>query len=93
LSKCQKTVESSNYGPELAVSRKAKELILELRFMLRSLGVALDEPTLILGDDITLILDTSVPSSLFKKNQYAIAYHRVREAIATKIFHFSFVKS
>jgi hypothetical protein len=42
FSKCQKTVETSNYGSELVDSRIATELILEIRYMLRLLGVALD---------------------------------------------------
>ncbi len=50
VSKRQKTVETSTYGSELVASRIATELILEVRYMLRSLGVALDGPTLMLGD-------------------------------------------
>jgi hypothetical protein len=42
--KRQKTVETSTYGSELVASRIATELILEIRYMLRSLGVALDGP-------------------------------------------------
>jgi hypothetical protein len=53
--KCQKTVETSIYGSELVASRIATELILEVRFMLRSLGVDLDGPTLMLGDYKSLV--------------------------------------
>jgi hypothetical protein len=42
ISKRQKTVETSIYGSELVASRVATELILEIRYMLRSLGVGLD---------------------------------------------------
>jgi hypothetical protein len=35
ISKRQKTVETSTYGSELVTSRIAKELILEIRYMLR----------------------------------------------------------
>jgi hypothetical protein len=42
ISKHQKTVETSTYGSELVASRVATELILEIRYMLLSLGVALD---------------------------------------------------
>jgi hypothetical protein len=45
VSKRQKTVETSTYGSDLVASRIATELILEVRFMLRSLDVALDGPT------------------------------------------------
>jgi hypothetical protein len=46
ISKRQKTVEISTYGSELVASRIATELFLEVRYMLRSLGVALDGPEL-----------------------------------------------
>ena len=56
--------------------------------MLQSLGVALDGPALMLGDNMSVVLNTSVPSSVLKKEHNAIAYHRVREAIAAKILQF-----
>jgi hypothetical protein len=48
--------------------------ILEVRYMLRSLGVALDGPSLMLGDNMSVVLNTTVPSSVLKKHN-AIAYH------------------
>jgi hypothetical protein len=39
--KGQKTVETSTYDSESVASRIATELILEIRYMLRSLGVTL----------------------------------------------------
>jgi hypothetical protein len=61
--------------------------------MLRSLGVDLDGPTLMLGDNMSAVFDTSVPSSILKKKHNAIAYHRVREATAAKVMSFAYVKS
>jgi hypothetical protein len=55
--------------------------------------VALDGPTLMLGDNMSVILNTSVPLSVLKKQHHTIAYHRVREAIAAKILRFVFVRS
>jgi hypothetical protein len=75
-------VETSTYGSELVDSRISTELILEVRYMLRSLGVALDGPTLMLGENMSVVLNTTVPSSVLKKKHNAIAYDRVREAIA-----------
>jgi hypothetical protein len=60
--------------------------------MLRSLGVDLDGSTLMLGDNMSVVLNTSVPSSVLKKKQNAIAYHRVRQAIAAKVMRFAYVK-
>jgi hypothetical protein len=61
LSKRQKTVETSTYDSELAASRVATELIVEVRYMLRSLGVALDGPALMLRDNMSVVLNVSVP--------------------------------
>jgi hypothetical protein len=91
--KRQKTVETSTYGSGLVASRIATELILEIRYMLRSLGVALDRPALMLGDNMSGILNTTVPSSVLKKKHNAIACHRVREAIAERIMRFAYIKS
>jgi hypothetical protein len=93
VSKRQKTVETSTYGSELVASRIATELILEVRYMLQSLGVSLDGPALMLGDNMSVVLNTSVPSSVLKKKHNAIAYHRVREAIAAKILRFAYIRS
>jgi hypothetical protein len=43
VSKLQKTLETSNYG------------IHEIRYMFRSLGVALDGPALMLGDNMSVV--------------------------------------
>jgi hypothetical protein len=68
----------------LLASRIATEFILEDWYMLRSLGVALDGPALMLGDDMSVFLNTKVSSSILKKKDNAIAYHRVRESICSK---------
>jgi hypothetical protein len=69
----QKTVETSNYGSESVASRIATELTLEISYMLRSLGVVLDGPALMLGDNMTVFLNATVPSSVLKKKHNAIA--------------------
>jgi hypothetical protein len=93
VSKRQKTVETSTYDSELAASRIATELILEFRDMLRSLGVELDGPELILGDNMSVVLNTTVASSVLKKKHNAIAYHRVREAFLVRMMRFAYIKS
>jgi hypothetical protein len=74
-------------------SKVAMELILEIRYMLRSLGVALDGSALMLGDNMSVVLNTKVLSSVLKKKHNAIAYHRVREAIVASIMRFAYIKS
>jgi hypothetical protein len=80
VSKRQKTVETSTYGSELVASRISKELILEVRCMFRSFGVALNRPALMLGDNMSVVLNTTVPSSALKKKHNTITYHQVGKA-------------
>jgi hypothetical protein len=57
------------------------------------MGVAFDGPALMLGDNMSVVWNTTVPSSVLKKKHDAIAYHRVREAIAARIMRFAYIES
>jgi hypothetical protein len=92
ISKRQKTVETSTYVSELVASSVATELILEIRCMLRSFGVALYGPALILGDDMSVVLNTTVASRVLKKHN-AILFHRAREGIAARMMRFAYINS
>ena len=83
-SKRQATVESSTYGSELVAARIATELTMAMRYRLRMLGVPIDGPADLLGDNKSVITNCTIPSSTLKKKHNAIAYHRVREAVAAK---------
>ena len=48
---------------------------------------------MLLGDNMSVVLNTTVPSSVLKKKHCAIGYHRVREAIAAKIIRFAHIPS
>jgi hypothetical protein len=93
ISKRQKTVETSTYGSEMVASRISTEFILEIRYMLWSLGVALDGPALMLGDNLSVVLNTTVTSIVLKKKQNAISYHRVRKTIAERMMRYAYIKS
>ena len=71
----------------------AIKFLLELRYTLRMLGVPLDGPALMLGDNMLVVLNTTVPSSVLKKKNLGIGYHRVREAVAAKVLRFAHIKS
>ena len=76
-SKKQSTVETSTYGSELVAARIAVDLILEVRYGLQMLGIPLDGPALMLGDNKSVVLNTTFPSSQLKKKHNAVSYHRV----------------
>lgn len=93
ISKRQKTVETSTYGSELVASRIATDLIVAYRYKFRMLGVPIEGPSMLLGDNASVIASASVPSSPLRKKHNAIAYHQVREAIAAKIIRFAKINS
>jgi hypothetical protein len=50
--------------------------------------------TLMLGDNMSVVLNTSVLSSVLEKKKHnAIAHLRVRKAIAAKVMRFAYIKS
>ena len=75
ISKRQKTVETSTYGSELVAARLAIDLIIEMRYKLRMLGVKMEHQTQLLGDNLSVVLNTTIPSSNLKKKHLSCAYH------------------
>ncbi len=82
LSKRQKTVETSTYTSELVPARIATDLLIEWRYKLQMLGVQLESSSWMIGDNMSVVVNTTIPSSNLKKKHQACNYHRVREAIA-----------
>ncbi len=91
--KRQKTVECSTYGAELVAARIAIELIIELRYKLRMLGVKMEKETVLVGDNMSVVVSTTIPSSSIKKKHLSCAYHKVREAIAGSYVKFGHIES
>jgi hypothetical protein len=81
-SKQQNTVETSTFGSEFVAARIAVELIESLRYKLRMFGVPIDGPTNVYCDNDSVCTNSTKPESTLKKKHNAIAYHRVREAVA-----------
>jgi hypothetical protein len=86
ICKRQKVVETSTYDLKLAASRIATKLIIELRYLLLSLGVTFDGPELLmLGNNMLRVMNTLVLSSFLKKKHDVIVYHRLQERITGKL--------
>lgn len=83
-SKKQNTVETSTFGSEFVALRIAVEMIEALRNKLRWFGIPVAGPTNIFCDNEAVCKNSSNPESVLKKKHNAIAYHRVREAVAAE---------
>ena len=84
-SKRQNTVVTSTYGAELVAARLCVEQVVDLRYKLRMLEVLINGTSVMLGDNLSTIISCTIPSSSLKKKHNALAYHRVREAVAAGI--------
>ena len=90
-SKRQPTVEISTYGLELIATRIAVDMTIEAGYKLRMLGIPVMESSLLVGDNMSVVLNTTIPSSPLKKKHLRCAYNYVREAIAAGIINYGHI--
>ena len=81
-SKKQGTVETSVFGAEFVAMKTATEAARGLRYKLRMMGIEVDEPNYIYGDNMSVIHNTQRPESTLKKKSVSICYHFMRESVA-----------
>jgi hypothetical protein len=82
ISKQQRTVETSIFGTEMIAARMAIDLIIEMRYKLRCLGIPVEKRSELLGDNLSVVVNTTLLLSKIKKMHLSCQIMRVREAIA-----------
>jgi len=85
MSRRQGAIASSTYQAEFYAGRCAVEEAISLRYMLRCLGIKVDNPTFLFGDNLAMINNCQLPEAALKKKHVAISFHMVREAVAAGI--------
>jgi hypothetical protein len=90
-SKKQATVETATYGSEFMAARTATEQIIANRTSLRYMGIHVEGPTVLFGDNHSVVDSATVPQSKLNKRHVALSFHRAREAIAAKILRFEWI--
>ena len=55
------------------------------------LGVTVEKSSYLLGDNMSVVINTTLPSSALKKEHQACNYHRVQEAIASRYILFGHI--
>ena len=81
-SKRQGSLETSTYGAEFIAMKQACEYVRGLRYKLRSMGIPVDEPAFIFGDNQLVLHNTTKTGAVLKKKSSAIAFHYVREGVS-----------
>ena len=69
----------------MVVGRIAVEFAIESRYKLRMLGIPILGSCILFGDNQSMITSSTIPFSSLKKKHNAIGYHRIREAIVSRI--------
>jgi hypothetical protein len=80
-SKKQGSVEGATFGSEFRAMKTVAEVNKDVRYKLRMMGIPIDGPSYVYGDNMSVLHNTSNPESTLKKSN-SIAYHLVRESIA-----------
>jgi len=84
-SKLQSTVETATLGSEHVAARTCTEQIIDLCLTLQCLGVPINGPTMVLGDDESVINSAAISHSKMHERWVALFHHRVRHAVAAGI--------
>ena len=69
------------------------EYVRGLRYKLRMMGIPCQGPAYILGDNQSVLANTSIPDSTLKKKSQSIAYHFVREGAARDEWRTSYINT
>jgi hypothetical protein len=86
--KKQNLLETATYGSIFVAARLATEQIKDLRYTWMTLGVPIDGPAWMSGDNQSVIISSTISHSSLNKSHIALSYHRVREAIASNVMYF-----
>ena len=93
ISKRQRTVETSTFGSEMIAARIAVDLLVEMRYKLRCLGINVERRSVLLGDNLSVVVNTTLPSSKIKKKHLSCSIARIREAVAAGFVRFGHIRS
>ena len=86
-------VVPSSFGAEFIAMKQCCEYLRGLRYKLRMLGIPVEGPSFIFGDNQSVLANTSVPESQIKKKSQSIAYHFIREGVARDEWRTSYVNT
>jgi len=81
-SKKQESCETSSFGSEFIAMKTCCEYLRGLRYKLRMMGIPVETPAYVFGDNQSVLTNSSKPHSVLKKKSSSIAYHFVREGVA-----------
>jgi hypothetical protein len=82
FSKRQPTVETSAFGAKFVAMKNVLETARGLRCKLCVMGIPIDGPACVCGDNMSATHNTQPPESMLKKKSNYVCYHCCRESVA-----------
>ena len=93
FSKKQSSLETSSFGSEFVAMRQCCEYLRGLRYKLRMMGIPVQNPCFIYGDNQSVLWNTSVPDSMIKKKTASVSYHFVREGVSSDEWRTTYINT
>jgi hypothetical protein len=90
-SKLQSLVHEATYGSEYAATKTCTQHAMDLRTTARYLGIPIQGPSMVFGDNEAVVNSSSIPHQKLTKRHHALAYHFTREAIAAKMMKYNHI--
>ena len=82
FSKKKNSVEGLSFGSEFCAMKQCCEYLRGLRYTLRMMGIPVNSPAYIFGDNQSVLCNTTMPDSTLKEKTNSICYHLIREGAA-----------
>ena len=70
------------FGAEFVALKNGMETLRGLRYKIRMMGIPLNTPSYIRGDNMSVVNNTQRPESTLQKKSNSICYHFCRESVA-----------
>ena len=92
-SKKQGSCEASSFGSEFMAMKSCVEYLRGLRYKLRMMGIPVEGPSYVFGDNQSVLANATIPDSVLKKKNLSCAYHVICEGVAADEWRATYINT
>ena len=93
FSKKQTSCETSTFGSKFVAMKIFCEYLKGLWIRLRQMGMLVQNPCYVYGDNQSVLCNTCIPDSMLKKKTSRVAYNFVREGVSCDMWRTTYIKT
>ena len=93
LSRKQTCIETSSFESEFCALKHCCKYLRGLRYKLRMMGITVENPCFVFGDNQLVLWNTTVPESTLKKKTSSAAYHFVHEGVSCDEWRMTYINT